>query len=217
MPHTSKNSAQKASSTLASEAKVEVSHFGSAFVHESAVIDEGAELGEGVKVWHFCHVMKNARLGTGTSLGQNAFVASGVTTGSNCKIQNNVSLYQGVILGDDVFLGPSCVFTNVINPRSAVVRRDAYAPTKVGNGVTVGANATVICGTTLGDFAFIGAGAVVTHDVPPYALVIGNPARFAGWMSPHGCKLEFGENKMAVCSESGAKFRLENENKIHPC
>ena len=213
MPHTSKNSAQKASSTLNSE----VSHFGSAFVHESAVIDEGAKLGEGVKVWHFCHVMKNARLGTGTSLGQNAFVASGVTTGSNCKIQNNVSLYQGVTLGDDVFLGPSCVFTNVINPRSARVRRDAYAPTKVGNGVTVGANATVICGTTLGDFAFIGAGAVVTHDVPPYALVIGNPARFAGWMSPHGCKLEFGENEIAVCSESGAKFRLENEKEIHPC
>ena len=184
MPHTSNNSAQKASTKLASDSKDDVSHFGSAFVHESAVIDEGAELGEGVKVWHFCHVMKNARLGKGTSLGQNAFVASGVTTGSNCKIQNNVSLYQGVTLGDDVFLGPSCVFTNVINPRSAIVRRDAYAPTKVGNGVTVGANATVICGTTLGDFAFIGAGAVVTSDVPPYALVMGNPARFAGWMSP---------------------------------
>ena len=213
MPHTSKNSSQKASLNLDSE----ISNSGNAFVHESAVIDEGAKLGDGVKVWHFCHVMKNARLGTGTSLGQNSFVASGVTTGSNCKIQNNVSLYQGVTLGDDVFLGPSCVFTNVINPRSAVVRRDVYAPTKVGNGVTVGANATIICGTTLGDFAFIGAGAVVTHNVPPYALVTGNPARFAGWMSPHGGKLEFGGKGIAVCPESGATFRLENENEIHPC
>ena len=213
MPHTSKNSSQKASLNLDSE----MSNFGSAFVHESAVIDEGAELGDGVKVWHFCHVMKNSRLGTGTSLGQNSFVASGVTTGSNCKIQNNVSLYQGVTLGDDVFLGPSCVFTNVINPRSAIVRRDAYAPTKVGNGVTVGANATIICGTTLGDFAFIGAGAVVTHNVPPYALVIGNPARFAGWISPHGGKLEFKATGIAVCPESGAKFRLKNENEITPC
>ena len=213
MPHTSKNSSQKASLNLDSE----ISNFGNAFVHESAIIDEGAELGDGVKVWHFCHVMKNSRLGTGTSLGQNSFVASGVTTGTNCKIQNNVSLYQGVTLGDDVFLGPSCVFTNVINPRSAVVRRDAYAPTKVGNGVTVGANATIICGTTLGDFAFIGAGAVVTHNVPPYALVTGNPARFAGWMSPHGGKLEFGEKGIAVCPESGATFRLENEKEIHPC
>jgi UDP-2-acetamido-3-amino-2,3-dideoxy-glucuronate N-acetyltransferase len=213
LPHTSKNSSPKESSIFDSE----LSKYGNAFVHESAVIDEGAELGDGVKVWHFCHVMKNSRLGTGTSLGQNSFVASGVTTGSNCKIQNNVSLYQGVTLGDDVFLGPSCVFTNVINPRSAVVRRDAYAPTNVGNGVTVGANATIICGTTLGDFSFVGAGAVVTQDVPPYALVIGNPARITGWISPHGCKLEFGENEIAVCPESGAKFRLENKNEVHPC
>ena len=152
-----------------------------AFIHGSAIVDEGAELGRGVKVWHFCHVMKNARLGAGTSLGQNAFVASGVTTGSNCKIQNNVSLYQGVTLRDDVFLGPSCVFTNVINPRSAVVRRDAYAPTKVGNGVTVGANATVICGTTLGDFAFIGAGAVVTRDVPPRCITMAKRLFYLGY------------------------------------
>jgi UDP-2-acetamido-3-amino-2,3-dideoxy-glucuronate N-acetyltransferase len=211
LPHTSKNSAQKASSTLASEAKGEVSHFGSAYVHESAVIDEGAELGEGVKVWHFCHVMKNARLGTGTSLGQNAFVASGVTTGSNCKIQNNVSLYQGVTLGDDVFLGPSCVFTNVINPRSAIVRTSSYLSTHVGRGVTVGANATIVCGNDIGDYAFIGAGSVVTKSVAPYALVVGNPARQIGWMSTHGHRLEFATDGLATCPESGKVYRLSAE------
>ena len=136
------------------------------YLQPSAVVDEGAILEDGVKVWHFCHVMTGTRLGTGTSLGQNTFVASGVTTGSNCKVQNNVSLYQGVTLGDDVFLGPSCVFTNVINPRSKVVRRDAYAPTHIADGASVGANATIICGITVGKHAFIGAGAVVLRSVP---------------------------------------------------
>lgn len=183
------------------------------FIHESAVVDNGAVLGDGVKVWHFCHVMDGARLGTGSSLGQNSFVASGVVIGENCKVQNNVSLYQGVTLGDNVFLGPSCVFTNVINPRSGVNRRDAYAPTNVQDGASIGANATILCGTTIGKYAFVGAGAVVLNDVPPYAIVVGNPARQTGWMSPHGCKLDFtipndqGE-QIAVCPESGEKFKL---------
>lgn len=205
MKHTSKSSANLS----ASEDGV--------FVHESAVIDDGAVLESGVKVWHFCHVMEGSRLGTGTSLGQNSFVASGVVTGSNCKIQNNVSLYQGVTLGDDVFLGPSCVFTNVVNPRSAIVRRDAYAPTKVGDGVTIGANATIICGVELGNFAFVGAGAVVTRDVKSFELVVGNPAKRIGWMSPSGMRLEFDESKFSVCTESGEKFRLDAENNVYPC
>jgi UDP-2-acetamido-3-amino-2,3-dideoxy-glucuronate N-acetyltransferase len=187
-----------------------------AFIHDSAIVDEGAELGRGVKVWHFCHVMEGVRLGKGTSLGQNSFVASGVIIGDNCKIQNNVSLYQGVTLGDDVFLGPSCVFTNVINPRSAVVRRDSYATTQICDGVTIGANATIICGNTLGDFAFVGAGAVVTSSVKPYALVVGNPAKQIGWMSPSGMRLEFNEENIAVCSESGRKFQLDKLNGVSP-
>lgn len=183
------------------------------FIHESAVVDEGAVLSVGVKVWHFCHVMTGARLGAGSSLGQNSFVAKGVITGSNCKIQNNVSLYEGVTLGNDVFLGPSCVFTNVINPRSAVNRRDSYAPTHVQDGASIGANATILCGTTIGRHAFVGAGAVVLSDVPPHAIVVGNPARQVGWMSPHGSRLDFntpndqGEH-IAVCPESGDKFKL---------
>ena len=184
------------------------------FIHESAVVDDGAVLGDGVKVWHFCHVMEGARLGTGSSLGQNGFVASGVVIGKNCKVQNNVSLYQGVTLGNNVFLGPSCVFTNVINPRSAVNRRDAYAPTHVQDGVSIGANATILCGTTIGKHAFVGAGAVVLNDVPPYAIVVGNPARQTGWMSPHGYKLDFTNNNssdhIAVCPESGEKFKLNS-------
>ena len=182
------------------------------FIHESAVVDEGAELGAGVKVWHFCHVMTGARLGTGSSLGQNSFVAKGVVIGENCKVQNNVSLYEGVTLGDDVFLGPSCVFTNVINPRSAVNRRDAYAPTDVQYGASIGANATILCGTTIGRHAFVGAGAVVLSDVPPHAIVVGNPARQVGWMSPHGCRLDFSNSQdgsqIAICPESGDKFKL---------
>ena len=187
-----------------------------AFIHDSAIVDKGADLGRGVKVWHFCHVMEGARLGTGTSLGQNSFVASGVTIGKNCKIQNNVSLYQGVTLGDDVFLGPSCVFTNVTNPRSALDRRDSYATTQICDGVTIGANATIICGNTLGNFAFVGAGAVVTSSVKPYALVVGNPAKQIGWMSPLGIRLLFNEKNIAVCSESGSKFQLDVLNGVSP-
>lgn len=209
MAHTSKNNPELKDSVIESVSRI--------FVHESAVIDEGAKLCDGVKVWHFCHVMEGARLGTGTSLGQNCFVAAGVTTGSNCKIQNNVSLYEGVTLGNDVFLGPSCVFTNVKNPRSTVVRRDAYAPTVVGDGVTIGANATIVCGTTIGNFAFIGAGAVVTNNVKPFELVVGNPAKRIGWMSPNGDKLEFNDNGISVCKETGDKFRLDTENNVYPC
>ena len=173
MPHTSKNSSPKESPIFDSE----LSKYGNAFVHESAVIDEGAELGDGVKVWHFCHVMKNSRLGTGTSLGQNSFVASGVTTGSNCKIQNNVSLYQGVTLGDDVFLGPSCVFTNDLEPD---VKKDTWDITQtiVKNGSSIGANATIVCGNTIGENSLVGAGSVVTKDVEPNTVVVGNPAKF---------------------------------------
>ena len=177
------------------------------YIHPSAVVDEGAILGEGVKVWHFCHIMSQARLGTGTSLGQNCFVASSVETGKNCKIQNNVSLYQGVTLGDDVFLGPSCVFTNVINPRSEVVRRDAYATTHLGDGVSVGANATILCGISVGRYAFVGAGAVVLRDVPEFAIMVGNPAVQNGWMSAHGCRLEFVDGR-ATCSESSREYKL---------
>ena len=187
-----------------------------AFIHDSAIVDKGAELGRGVKVWHFCHVMEGARLGTGTSLGQNSFVASGVTIGKNCKIQNNVSLYQGVTLGDDVFLGPSCVFTNVTNPRSALARRDSYAPTQIGDGVTIGANATIVCGNILGNYAFVGAGAVVTSSIKPYALVVGNPAKQIGWMSPLGIRLLFNKKNIAVCSESGRKFQLDELNGVSP-
>ncbi len=177
------------------------------YIHPSAVVDEGAILGDGVKVWHFCHIMPQARLGTGTSLGQNCFVASGVLIGSNCKVQNNVSLYQGVTLGDNVFLGPSCVFTNVINPRSEVERRDAYAPTHLGDGASVGANATILCGINVGRYAFVGAGAVVLKDVPDFAIMVGNPAVLNGWMSAHGCRLDFVDGK-GTCSESGEEYEL---------
>ena len=183
------------------------------YIHETAVVDKGAHLGDGVKVWHFCHVMAGARLGTGSSLGQNSFVATDVTVGSNCKIQNNVSLYSGVTLGDNVFLGPSCVFTNVINPRSSVNRRDAYAPTTVEDGVTIGANATILCGITVGTHAFIGAGAVLTSSALPYSIMVGNPARRSGWMSPHGSKLIF-EDGNATCSESGEVFRIDSDENI---
>ena len=181
-----------------------------AYIHPTAIVDEGAKLGNGVKIWHFCHVMPEAILGKGTSLGQNCFVANGVTTGSNCKVQNNVSLYSGVTLGNDVFLGPSCVFTNVINPRSSVVRRDSYSTTHIGHGASVGANATILCGITIGSNAFIGAGAVVLRDVPNYAIMVGNPATQNGWMSDHGCRLEF-SNGLATCPESGIDYKLEDQ------
>lgn len=161
------------------------------FVHESSFVDAGAEIGAGTKIWHFCHIMPRTRLGQNCSLGQNVLVASGVTLGNNVKVQNNVSIYTGVVIEDDVFLGPSMVFTNVVNPRSHVSRKDEYKKTLVKRGASVGANATIVCGVTLGRYAFVGAGAVITHDVPNYALLYGNPARIQGWMCQCGIKLRF--------------------------
>ena len=178
------------------------------FAHETAVIDPGAQIGDGCQIWHFCHLMPGAVLGEGCKLGQNVFVASGVVLGKNVKVQNNVSIYEGVTCEDDVFLGPSMVFTNVINPRSAVNRQGEYQATRVGRGATIGANATIICGNQIGAYAFIGAGAVVTKDVLPFALVAGNPARHIGWMSRHGCRLLFDAQQRAVCPESGERYAL---------
>ncbi len=178
------------------------------FVHPSAYVDEPCEIGEGTKIWHFCHVMKNARLGRGCNLGQNVFVASDVAIGNNVKIQNNVSVYTGVELEDDVFCGPSCVFTNVINPRSQIVRHSQYLHTLVRRGATIGANATIVCGATVGRYAFIGAGAVVRGDVPDYALMIGVPARRRGWMSRHGHRLPPPDaDGIMVCPETGWRYQ----------
>jgi len=182
------------------------------FAHPTAVIDEGAIIGKGTKIWHFCHVMSKAQIGEKCILGQNVFVANNVKLGNNVKIQNNVSVYTGVICEDDVFLGPSMVFTNVNNPRSAIVRHDKYETTIVKKGATIGANATIVCGVTLGEYCFVGAGAVVTNDVKPYALVVGVPARQVGWMSQYGHKLNFNEDGIAVCPESKQKYKLENGN-----
>lgn len=176
--------------------------------HPTAVIDEGASIGEGTRIWHFSHVMPNSTIGPGCNLGQNVVVSPGVELGRNVKVQNNVSLYTGVVCEDDVFLGPSCVFTNVINPRSAVVRRDQYKRTLVEQGASIGANATIICGNTIGRFALIGAGSVVTKDVAPYALMVGNPARRTGWVSEYGHKLVFNADNEAVCPESDQRYRL---------
>ena len=178
------------------------------YVHPSAYIDEPCEIGAGTKIWHFCHVMKNAVIGRGCNLGQNVFIANDVVIGDNCKIQNNVSLYTGVELENDVFCGPSCVFTNVINPRSQIVRHSQYERTLIRRGATIGANATIVCGHDIGRFAFIGAGAVVTKEVPDYALVVGNPARQTGWMSEFGHKLKFDASGEASCPESGQRYRL---------
>ena len=180
------------------------------FAHETAVIDEGAQIGAGSSIWHFSHVMSSAVLGEGCKLGQNVFVASGVVLGHNVKVQNNVSLYEGVLCEDDVFLGPSMVFTNVINPRSAVVRQGQYQRTRVGKGATIGANATIVCGNDIGPYAFIGAGAVVTRSVPAYALLAGNPARQIGWMSEFGHRLSFDDNGQAACPESGEQYELKD-------
>lgn len=180
------------------------------YAHPTALIDQGAEVGDGSKIWHFCHVMPGARIGRDCSLGQNVFVAAGVVLGNNVKVQNNVSIYEGVICEDDVFLGPSMVFTNVMNPRSAVNRKQEYRQTVVERGASIGANATIVCGHRIGRFAFIGAGSVVTKEVPPYALVVGNPARQIGWMSEHGERLHFDEAGRAVCAGSGETYRLEN-------
>jgi len=182
------------------------------FAHNSAVIDEGSTIGNGTKIWHFSHIMTGCTIGDNCNIGQNVVVSPGVTLGNNVKVQNNVSIYTGVICEDDVFLGPSMVFTNVINPRSAVNRKSEYMKTLVKRSATIGANATIVCGITLGEYCFIGAGAVVTKDVKPYALVVGNPARQIGWMSEFGHRLEFDENSIAVCPESGQKYRLDNEN-----
>jgi UDP-2-acetamido-3-amino-2,3-dideoxy-glucuronate N-acetyltransferase len=180
------------------------------FAHPTAVIDDGCKIGKGTKIWHFTHVMPNCVIGEGCNLGQNVVVSPGVVLGRNVKIQNNVSLYEGVICDDDVFLGPSMVFTNVINPRSAIVRKNQYAKTHVGKGASIGANATIVCGHDIGAYAFIGAGAVVTKTVPAYALMVGNPARQLGWMSEYGHRLEFDKEGHATCKESGQKYKLEN-------
>ena len=180
--------------------------------HETAVIDEGCTIGKGCRIWHFSHIMTGAKLGERCNLGQNVVISPGVTLGDNVKVQNNVSIYTGVICEDDVFLGPSMVFTNIVNPRSAVVRREQYVKTRVGKGASIGANATIVCGNDIGKYAFIGAGAVVTKEVKAYSLVIGNPARHAGWMSEYGHRLVFDEDNIAICPESGEKYRLsENE------
>ncbi len=181
------------------------------YVHPSAIIDEGCEIGAGTKIWHFSHVMSGSVLGTNCNLGQNVVVSPKVTLGKNVRVQNNVSIYEGVICEDDVFLGPSMVFTNVFNPRSAVSRKHEYMQTLVRKGASIGANATIVCGNEIGAFAFIGAGAVVTRPVPAYALVIGNPARQTGWMSEYGHKLKFDETGIAVCPESGQEYKLENK------
>ena len=184
------------------------------FAHETAVIDEGCNIGKGTKIWHFSHIMPNCKIGENCNIGQNVVVSPDVVLGKNVKVQNNVSIYTGVICEDDVFLGPSMVFTNVINPRSAVNRRGQYMRTVVKKGASIGANATIVCGHDIGKFAFIGAGAVVTKEVPDYALVVGNPARQVGWMSEYGHRLEFDKNGLAVCKESGEKYKLEN-GKVH--
>jgi UDP-2-acetamido-3-amino-2,3-dideoxy-glucuronate N-acetyltransferase len=178
------------------------------FAHETAVIDEGARIGAGSKIWHFCHLMPGCELGSDCNLGQNVFVANGVKLGSRVKVQNNVSLYNGVVCEDDVFLGPSMVFTNVRNPRSGVNRRGQYDPTYLEKGVSVGANATIVCGVRLHQYCFIGAGTVVTKDVPAYALMVGNPARQLGWMSEYGHRLAFDEEGHASCPESGQRYLL---------
>ena len=179
--------------------------------HETAVIDEGASIGAGTKIWHFSHIMPGAALGERCNIGQNVVVSPGVVLGANVKVQNNVSIYEGVTCDDDVFLGPSCVFTNITNPRSAVNRRGQYTRTHVGRGASIGANATIVCGHDIGPYAFIGAGAVVTKNVPAYALVVGNPARQMGWRSAYGNRLKFDQNGRATCPESGEAYRLTQD------
>ena len=182
------------------------------FAHETAVIDEGVEIGTGTRIWHFSHIMTGSKIGNNCNLGQNVVVSPDVILGNNVKVQNNVSIYTGVICEDDVFLGPSMVFTNVINPRSAIVRRNEFMKTVVEKGATIGANATIVCGNNIGKFAFIGAGAVVTREVKPYALVVGNPSKQVGWMSEYGHRLEFNSEGVAVCPESGDKYKLHDDS-----
>jgi UDP-2-acetamido-3-amino-2,3-dideoxy-glucuronate N-acetyltransferase len=180
------------------------------FAHETAVIDDGCKIGKGTKIWHFSHVMQGSEIGENCNIGQNVVISPGVKLGRNVKVQNNVSIYTGVTCEDDVFLGPSMVFTNVINPRSAIIRKEKYLTTIVEKGASIGANSTIVCGNKIGMFAFIGAGAVVTRDVKPYSLVVGNPARQTGWMSEYGQKLVFNDKGLAVCPESGERYKLED-------
>ena len=184
------------------------------YAHETAVIDEGCEIGEDTKIWHFSHIMPNCEIGLKCNIGQNVVVSPDVKLGNNVKVQNNVSIYSGVICEDDVFLGPSMVFTNVTNPRSAVNRRGQYAKTTVKRGASIGANATIVCGHDIGEFAFIGAGAVVTKNILPYALVVGNPARQIGWMSEYGHRLEFDAEGFAICPESKSSYQLINNEVV---
>lgn len=179
--------------------------------HETAVVDDGCEIGDGTRIWHFSHIMSGAIIGSGCNIGQNVVVSPGVVLGDNVKVQNNVSIYTGVICDDDVFLGPSCVFTNVVNPRSTISRKDQFRQTHVGKGASIGANATIVCGHDIGKYAMIGAGAVVTKDVPPYALVVGNPSRQIGWVSAYGNRLEFDDEGFATCPESGARYHITEE------
>ena len=182
------------------------------FAHPTAVIDNGCQIGKGTKVWHFSHLMTGCILGENCNIGQNVVISPRVIFGNNVKVQNNVSVYTGVTCDDDVFLGPSCVFTNVLNPRSGINRREAFIRTHVGKGATIGANATIVCGHDIGEYAFVGAGAVVTKNVLPYALLVGNPARQTGWMSEYGHRLNFDENGMAVCPESEQEYRIERNS-----
>jgi UDP-2-acetamido-3-amino-2,3-dideoxy-glucuronate N-acetyltransferase len=179
------------------------------FAHETAVIDEGSKIGKGTKIWHFTHIMPGCQIGENCNIGQNVVVSPGVILGRNVKIQNNVSIYTGVICEDDVFLGPSMVFTNVINPRSAIIRKNQYVKTIVKKGASIGANATIVCGHNIGAYAFIGAGAVVTKEVPAYGLVVGNPAKHIGWISEYGQRLDFNEEGIAICPESKEKYRFQ--------
>ncbi len=184
------------------------------YAHETAVIDLGCKIGKDCKIWHFSHIMKNCELGEKCNIGQNVVISPDVVLGNNVKVQNNVSIYTGVICEDDVFLGPSMVFTNVINPRSAVIRRNQYMSTVVRKGASIGANATIVCGNNIGEFSFIGAGAVVTKEVKPYALVVGNPARQIGWVSEFGHRLKFDNNGLAICLESNHQYKLEEDKVV---
>lgn len=184
------------------------------FAHETALVDDGCTIGNNTKIWHFSHIMSNCTIGQGCNIGQNVVVSPRVILGDNVKVQNNVSIYTGVTCDDDVFLGPSMVFTNVINPRSAINRKDQYAKTHVGKGASIGANATIVCGHDIGEYAFIGAGAVVTKNVAPYALVVGNPAKQLGWVGEYGHRLEFDSNGLAVCPESKQQYKLEKNTVI---
>ncbi len=184
------------------------------YAHETVFVDEGCTIGQGTKIWHFSHVMSNCKIGEKCNIGQNVVISSEVILGNNVKVQNNVSIYTGVICDDDVFLGPSMVFTNVINPRSAINRRDQYSKTHVGKGASIGANATIVCGHDIGEYAFIGAGAVVTKNVAAFALVVGNPAKQIGWVGEYGHRLEFEDNGIAVCHESKQEYKLDDNRVI---